>query len=631
MAATRIAAVAILLIFISASFSRCLANHLADDKLALLDFISRVPPSRNLNWRSDTSVCSDWTGITCDSNRSRVTAVRLPGFGLNGQIPPNTLSRLSALEILSLRSNGLSGPFPADFFNLTALTGLHLQFNSFVGSLPSDIGLLSNLTLLDLSHNLFNGSIPFAISNLAELVSLNLSNNSFSGELPDLEFPSLKSLNLSYNHLNGSIPASLRGFPASSFSGNDLVPVVPVNPVPTPAPFPPPSRKHHHKLSEGVILGIAVGGCVLVFAVLAVVLVLCCGKGGDNVVIGKGSKGESSPEKAVSGRQEERNRMVFFPGCTFEFDLEDLLTASAEILGKGMCGTTYKAILEDATTVVVKRVKYVGVGKRDFEQQMEMIGRIRHENVVELRAYYYSKDEKLIVYDFYNQGNVSSLLHAKRGEDRTPLDWETRLRIALGAARGIARIHMENNGKFIHGNIKSSNVFLNNQQYGCVSDFGLTSLMATTVPPVSRNAGYRAPEVIDTRRTTQASDVYSFGVLLLELLTGKSPIHVAGAGEEMVHLVRWVQSVVREEWTAEVFDLELMRYPNIEEEMVEMLQIGMACVARMPEQRPRMADVVRMLEDVRRADTANRPSLEIKSDVATPSQIPSTGGPSPQN
>lgn len=190
---------------------------------------------------------------------------------------------------------------------------------------------------------------------------------------------------------------------------------------------------------------------------------------------------------------------------------------------------------------------------------------------------------------------------------------------------------MENNGKFIHGNIKSSNVFLNNQQYGCVSDFGLTSLMATTVPPVSRNAGYRAPEVIDTRRTTQASDVYSFGVLLLELLTGKSPIHVAGAGEEMVHLVRWVQSVVREEWTAEVFDLELMRYPNIEEEMVEMLQIGMACVARMPEQRPRMADVVRMLEDVRRADTANRPSLEIKSDVATPSQIPSTGGPSPQN
>lgn len=86
----------------------------------------------------------------------------------------------------------------------------------------------------------------------------------------------------------------------------------------------------------------------------------------------------------------------------------------------------------------------------------------------------------------------------------------------------------------------------------------------------------------------------------------------------MVHLVRWVQSVVREEWTAEVFDLELMRYPNIEEEMVEMLQIAMTCVVRMPEQRPKMAEVVRMIEDVRRFDSGNRPSVEAGSESSTP-------------
>ncbi|KAJ0989304.1 hypothetical protein J5N97_007660 [Dioscorea zingiberensis] len=636
--ASRIAAVAILLIFCSASFSRCLAD-LADDKRALLDFIARVPPGRDLNWRPDTSVCSSWTGITCNPNRSRVIAVRLPGFGLNGRIPPNTLSRLSALQTLSLRSNGLTGPFPSDFSNLTSLTSLHLQLNSFSGPLPLDLAFLTNLTVLNLSHNSFNGSIPFAISNLTELVALNLSNNSFSGGIPDLQLPNLKSLNLSNNHLNGSIPVSLRGFPASSFSGNDLSPIIPVTPVPLPAPIPSPviptPSPKHKKLSEAVILGIVVGACVLAFAVLATALVLCRGKSGDNVVSGKAVKGERSPEKAVSGRQDERNRLVFFEGCSFEFDLEDLLRASAEVLGKGTCGTAYKAVLEDATTVVVKRLKDVGAGKRDFEQQMEVIGRIRHENVAELRAYYYSKDEKLIVYEFYSQGSVSSLLHGKRGEDRTPLDWETRLRIALGAARGIARVHMENNGKLVHGNIKASNVFLNNQQYGCVSDLGLISLMISSTPPASRNGGYRAPEVIDTRRSTQASDVYSFGVLVLELLTGKSPIHVAGAGEEMVHLVRWVQSVVREEWTAEVFDVELMRYPNIEEEMVEMLQIAMACVVRMPEQRPKMAEVVRMLEDVRRVDTGNRTSSEFKSDDAnslTPPQITSAGGdPSPQN
>lgn len=202
----------------------------------------------------------------------------------------------------------------------------------------------------------------------------------------------------------------------------------------------------------------------------------------------------------------------------------------------------------------------------------------------------------------------------KRGEDRTPLNWETRVRIALGAARGIAHIHTENNGKFVHGNIKASNVFLNNQQYGCVSDLGLASLM-NPITARSRSLGYCAPEVTDSRKASQCSDVYSFGVFILELLTGRSPVQITGGGNEVVHLVRWVQSVVREEWTAEVFDVELMRYPNIEEEMVEMLQIAMACVSRTPERRPKMSDVVRMLEDVRRTDTGTRTSTEASTPV----------------
>lgn len=197
------------------------------------------------------------------------------------------------------------------------------------------------------------------------------------------------------------------------------------------------------------------------------------------------------------------------------------------------------------------------------------------------------------------------------------MDWETRLRIAIGAARGIARIHSENGGKLVHGNIKSANIFLNSQQYGCVSDVGLATIMRSLAPPISRAAGYRAPEVTDTRKASQPSDVYSFGVVLLELLTGKSPIHTT-AGDEIVHLVRWVHSVVREEWTAEVFDLELMRYPNIEEEMVEMLQIAMSCVVRTPDQRPNILDVVQLIENVRRLDTDNRLSSGNKSESSTP-------------
>lgn len=191
------------------------------------------------------------------------------------------------------------------------------------------------------------------------------------------------------------------------------------------------------------------------------------------------------------------------------------------------------------------------------------------------------------------------------------------MRIAIGTARGIARIHAETGGKLVHGNIKSSNIFLNSQQYGCVSDLGLTTITNSVSPVISRAAGYRAPEMTDTRKAAQPSDVYSFGVVLLELLTGKSPIHTTG-GDELVHLVRWVHSVVREEWTAEVFDVELLRYPNIEEEMVEMLQIALACVVRMPDQRPKMPDVVKMIENVRRVDAENWPSSANKSESSTP-------------
>ncbi|WJZ81960.1 hypothetical protein VitviT2T_001762 [Vitis vinifera] len=596
-----------------------------DDKQALLEFVSHLPHLHPINWDKDSPVCNNWTGVTCSDDKSQVISVRLPGVGFQGAIPPNTLSRLSALQILSLRSNRISGFFPSDFVNLKNLTFLYLQYNDFVGSLPSDFSVWKNLTIINLSNNRFNGSIPNSISNLTSLQALNLATNSLSGEIPDLQLSSLQQLNLSHNNLSGSMPKSLLRFPPSVFSGNNITfETSPLPPALSPS-FPPyPKPRNSRKIGEMALLGIIVAACALGLVAFAFLLIVCCSKrkGGDGFS-GKLQKGGMSPEKGIPGSQDANNRLIFFDGCNFVFDLEDLLRASAEVLGKGTFGTTYKAILEDATTVVVKRLKEVSVGKREFEQQMEVVGNIRHENVVELRAYYHSKDEKLMVYDYYSLGSVSTILHGKRGGDRMPLDWDTRLRIALGAARGIARIHAENGGKFVHGNIKSSNIFLNARGYGCVSDLGLTTVMSPLAPPISRAAGYRAPEVTDTRKASQSSDVYSFGVVLLELLTGKSPIHATG-GDEVIHLVRWVHSVVREEWTAEVFDVELMRYPNIEEEMVEMLQIAMGCVIRMPDQRPKMPDVVRLIENVRHTDTDNRSSFETRSEGSTP--LPTTVG-----
>ncbi|KAL8557364.1 hypothetical protein ACS0TY_004702 [Phlomoides rotata] len=585
--------------------------ELVEDKQALLDFIGNISHSKNSNWDVRTSVCNSWIGVICNHDKSRVIAVRLPGFGLKGRVPNDTLSRLSALQILSLRSNDISGPFPSDLMKLRNLTCLYLQFNRFQGPFPLDFSVWENLSVLNLSNNRFNGSIPSSISNLTHLTALYLANNSLSGDVPDLDIPSLKLLDLSNNNLTGIVPQSLHRFPNSSFSGNGISLQSPLSPVSSPKTVP--IKHHSSKFSESAILGIVIGCCAAAVIAIVFLLIVTFRRKKDN---GTSEKKDKSTKSMASENQNGIGKIIFFEGCNLVFDLEDLLRASAEVLGKGMFGTTYKAALEDATTVAVKRLKEVIVGKKEFEQQMEIVGNIRHENVAPLRAYYYSKDEKLMVYDYYYQGSVSALLHAKRGENTISLDWETRLKIAIGVARGIAHIHSQCGGKLVHGNIKASNIFLNSQLFGCVSDLGLATLMSTTSPPIIRS-GYRAPEVTDMRKVLQASDVYSYGVFLLELLTGKSPVHGAG-GEEVVHIVRWVQSVVREEWTGEVFDVELMRYPNIEEEMVSMLQIGLSCVGRMPEQRPKIEEVVKMVEEIRGVNTGNSSYCGIRSPGSSP-------------
>jgi len=129
-----------------------------------------------------------------------------------------------------------------------------------------------------------------------------------------------------------------------------------------------------------------------------------------------------------------------------------------------------------------------------------------------------------------------------------------------------------------------------------ISDFGLLQLLANS-PVASRIVGYQAPEVAQTGKLTPQSDVYSFGVLLLELLTGKPPVQMNDEGSSG-DLPHWVQSVVREVWIAKVFEAELKKYHNIEEEMLQMLQVVMVCVDDAPHMRPTMVEVVHMLQEI---------------------------------
>ncbi|GFP88235.1 probable inactive receptor kinase at4g23740 [Phtheirospermum japonicum] len=295
-----------------------------------------------------------------------------------------------------------------------------------------------------------------------------------------------------------------------------------------------------------------------------------------------------------SWSQRGHPKLVLVSDFSPAINVKYLYLASSELLGTGTLGTTYAAAMDNGVRIVVKRLRLMSISEQDFRRHMDTVGDVRHDNVVSLRAYYSSGDERLVLYDYYRKGSVHALLHGRNRKPRPDVDWESRLKIAIGAARGIAEIHKQNGGKLVHGNIRASNVFLNPDQYGCVSELGLRNLIASKS---MSDAHYYAPEVKNTQDVSQASDVYSFGVLLLELLTRKSPAHVPG-GPKAVNLVKLVTSVINRIRAANVFDADLLKHPTIKEQMVKLFQIGMRCVEKSAIKRPKMSEVVMLLQKI---------------------------------
>ncbi|XP_073041255.1 probable inactive receptor kinase At1g48480 [Primulina eburnea] len=593
------------------------AADIAGERAALVAFRSAVG-GRVLLWDLTRHTPCSWAGVVCNApSNSTVVELHFPGMGLSGGIPPNTISILTNLNTLSLRYNSMSGNLPPELFSsLTSLRNLYLQHNSFDGEIPDSLFSLTSLVRVNLADNNFSGQISPSFNKLTRLGTLYLQDNHFSGQVPDLDFPPAQ-FDVSNNNLTGEIPEHLSGKPRSSFLGNSLC-GSPLDSC--------DGGKSKKNLSAGAIAGIVIGSVIGLLLMLLLLFYLCRACAGKR----KKSKDEDvanvrdlevPPEKmgsevkngaaggsfaAALGAKEKgkvvvdgKKGLVFLRKTGWHFDLEDLLRASAEVLGKGTFGTAYKAVLETGLAVVVKRLRDANMGEREFREKMEEVGRLDYENLVPLRAYYYNKEEKLLVYDYLPMGSLSALLHGNKGVGRTPLNWETRAAIVLGAARGISYLHSQS-PTLSHGNIKSSNILLTTSYESRVSDFCLAQLAGPTITP-NRVAGYRAPEVTDPRKVSQKADVYSFGVLLLELLTGKAPTHSL-TNEEGVDLPRWVQSIVREEWASEVFDIELLRYQNVEDDMVQLLQLAVDCTAPYPDKRPSMTEVCGKIEEICRSN-----------------------------
>jgi len=528
----------------------------------------------------------------------------------------------------------LSGGIPADIGSCAELRYLYLHGNRLDGQILEGFFSLRVLQRFDLSNNRFAGGVSPDFNRLQRLASLYLENNSLNGTLPsNLDLPKLQLFTVSRNNLTGPVPKSLAGMPASAFNGTGLcgepLAPCPTPPPPPPSPSPPPAPgtangSSSRKLSTGAIAGIAAGGAVAFLVLIAAIFFLCfrcqrtMAEKSAAAAAAADSDLDASPESVTVASMDKKNatrwssqataagnaKKLVFLGAAPDaaYDLESLLHASAEEIGKGWLGTTYRSTLEGgAATVAVKRLRVAPIPEREFRDKVIALGALRHDNLVPLRAYFYSREEKLIVYDFVGAGSLCSLLHgSSSGAGASParLDFAARARIALAAARGVAFVHGAGGARSCHGNIKSTNVLVTDARDGAyVTDHGILQLVGAHVP-LKRVTGYRAPEVTDPRRASQETDVYSFGVLLLELLTGKPPVNSVPGSTDGVDLPLWVRTVVQEEWTSEVFDATIAIEERAEEEMMRLLQLGIECTEQRPDRRPTMAQVEARIERI---------------------------------
>ncbi|XP_075517497.1 pollen receptor-like kinase 1 [Primulina tabacum] len=562
------------------------------------------------SWDENKSPCNGdheiWNGVLCE--QGTVWGLKLENMGLKGVIDVQALAQMTNLRTISFMNNKFDGSLP-DLHKITAIKTIYLSYNQFSGEIPQNAFTgMSSLKKIYLANNKLSGSIPESLTALPRLKELMLENNEFVGLIPPFPQDRLKVFNVSNNKLEGEIPSSLGGIDASAFNGNKDLCGAPLKACSAPS-----------KLSIGTKVIVAVLVVVAIAALVVVVIILHRRKKSpqqadestvstnlNRMEQGQANANSSSPDHIGQAKKTEQGtKLTFLKEDGEKFDMPDLLKASAEILGSGVFGSTYKTSLNGGKMMVVKRFRHMNnVSKEEFNEHMRRLGRLNHENLLPIVAFYYRKEEKLLVSDYAENISLSVHLHGNKSRGVPCPDWPTRLKIVKGIAKGLAYLYNELPCLTApHGHLKSSNVLLDATFNPLLSDYGFIPIV-NQEHAQEHMVAYKSPEYKHTGRITKKTDVWSFGILVLEVLTGRFPSNFLQQGNGTdTDLAAWVDSVVRDEGNLElVLDRDMTGSGNSEGEMIKMLRIGLSCCEVDVERRPEFKEVAAMVQEIKEKD-----------------------------
>ncbi|XP_044499710.1 pto-interacting protein 1 isoform X2 [Mangifera indica] len=273
------------------------------------------------------------------------------------------------------------------------------------------------------------------------------------------------------------------------------------------------------------------------------------------------------------------------------------------LIGEGSYGRVYFGVLRSGQSAAIKKLDSSKQPDQEFLAQVSMVSRLKQENVVELVGYCIDGPLRVLVYEHASKGSLHDILHGKKGvkgaEPGPVLSWAQRVKIAVGAARGLEYLHEKAEPRIVHRNIKSSNVLLFDDDVAKISDFDLSNQapdMAARLHStrVLGTFGYHAPEYAMTGQMSAKSDVYSFGVVLLELLTGRKPVdHTLPRGQQS--LVTWATPKLSEDKVKQCVDAKLNgEYPP--KAVAKMAAVAALCLQYEADFRPNMSIVVKALQ-----------------------------------